>query len=220
MKTFKEYLIAEATEDDTSQEEASIANASKTVNDMRKILRQGVNRLLKLDHPQQGEDLDRHASRTVDAYDMLESMEVLRKFFEETKDLVGVKMRRGDTTFDYVDDIKLALQSYYLKGATEKAGALSRRKYRALVMLLLDPIVDLFKKISHDDALAMYDNVIDQTIRFIKNSDIVTSADDAFVQRRLIAKEVQRRNRVAKAVVGIIKLRKKAKGKKKRKAAK
>ena len=77
MKTFKEYLIAEAAEDDTNQEEASIANASKTINDMRKILRQGVNRLLKLDHPQKGEDVERHASRTVDAYDMLEAMEVL-----------------------------------------------------------------------------------------------------------------------------------------------
>jgi len=214
MTTFKEYLIAEA---DTDTEQEASASASQVTNEMRKILRQGVNRLLKLDHPQKGEDVESHGKRTVDAYDMIESMEVLRKFFEDTKDMVGVAMRKGDKTFDYVDDIKEAVNEYYLRGASEKEGALNRRKYRALVMLLLEPMIDLFKDVSHEDALEMYDHVLDQTIRFIKNSDVVTSADDAFVQRRLIQKEVQRRNRVAKAVDGIMRLRKKAAKRKKKK---
>lgn len=212
MITFKEYLITEATGE---QEKAADVNVLS--NDAKNILKTGVKRLLRLDHPQKGETDESHAKRTVDAFDMIEAMEVMRKFFEDTKDLVGTKMRKGDETFDYRKDVKDAIQEYYLKGSTEVEGALNRRKYRALVMLLLDPMVDMFKGVSHEEALKHYDQVIDNTIRYINNSDVVTSADDAFVQRRLIQKEVQKANQVRKAVKGIMALRNKSKKKKSKK---
>lgn len=214
MITFKQFLITEATE--TAEKQEKKVTRQEIMNDAKRVLKTGVNRLLRLDHPQRGEDEERHAGRTVDAFDMLEAMEVMRKMFEDTKDLVGKKMRQGDTGFNYRADIKEAIREYYLSGSSEKEGALNRRKYRALVMLLLEPMVDLFKGVPHEEALKLYDGVIDDTIRFIKNSDVVTSADDAFVQRRMIQKEVQKANQVRKAVDGIMALRNKSKKKRKK----
>lgn len=207
MVTFKEFLINEA---DMDQEEASTANASQLSNEARNLLKTGVRRLLRLDHPQQGETEKSHAGRTADAFDILEALEVIRKFFEDTEDMMGKKFRKGDEGFDYVSEIKKDIEEFYLSGATEKEGALNRRKYRVLVNLLLDPIVDLFRDVPHEEALKLYDGVIDNTIRYVKNSDVVANADDAFVTRRLIQKEVQRRNRVTKTVDGIHALRQKA----------
>jgi len=205
MITFKEFLITEA-----NGEMDNTAGVQELSNDAKNVLKTGVNRLLRLDHPQQGEAPEQHAGRTVDAFDMIEAMEVMRKFFEDTEELSGVKMRRGDEDFDYRQDIKDAIKEYYLQGSSDKEGALNRRKYRALVMLLLEPMVDVFKGVPHEQALEMYNDVIDNVIQYIKTSDIVTHADDAFVQRRLIQKEVERRNQVSKAVDGIMALRKKA----------
>lgn len=198
MITFKEYLINEA---DDEQEHAAAANPSELVNKARNVIKTGVQRLLRLNHPE-----GRDPSREVDAFDIIEALEVVRKMLEDTD---GMSDTEG-----YIEEVKKDIAEFYLSGATEKESALNRRKYRYLVSVLLDPLVEIFEGVTHEEMLGMYNKVVDDAIRFVKNSDVVTSADDAFVTRRLIAKEVQRRNRVTKTVDGIDALRKKAAEKK------
>lgn len=204
MFTFKQFLL---TEDNNDEADNQSVNASKLSKDAQKVLKTGVSRLLKMDHPQKGETEEQHSKRAVDAYDLIEAVEVVRKFFEDTKDAVGVKMRHGDKDFDYLKEIRNMVDEYYLQGETDKEGALNRRKYRAMVQVLIQPMLDLFRGVSHEKALDVYDDVLDSVVRFVKNSDVVSSADDAFVQRRMIQKEVQRSNKVSRAVDGIMALR-------------
>lgn len=213
MITLTQFLLNEQNED-ASDKPSDAVNASQLAKDAQHVLKTGVTRLLKMDHPQKGETDEQHAKRSVDAFDIMEAIEVLRKFFEDTKDAVGTKMRRGDADFDYLREIRNMVNEYYLQGSTEKEGALQRRKYRAMVQVLIEPMLDLFKGVPHQKALDVYDSVLDSVIRYVKNSDVITHADDAFVQRRLIQKEVQRNNKVTRTVDGIMALRK---GKNKRK---
>lgn len=169
----------------------------------------GIDRLLRLDYAIDRSEfgIRQHEGRTVDVLEMLDSLEVLREFFELTRDMVGKPMYRGEKEFDYIHDIKESIKGFYFAGDSEKQVALNKRKYNGLLVLLLNPIIDYFNRFSHEEALENYNSVIDDAIEHIKNSDITPSADDAFVVRALITKEVQRRNRVNTAVEGIMRLR-------------
>lgn len=212
MITFSQFLLNE--QDDSNVQQNTDVDVSKVVRKARDVVKTGVNRLLKMDHPQKGESDEQHAKRSVDAYDIIEAMEVLRKFFGDTEDAVGMKARQGDKEFNYLKEIRDMVDEYYLRGDTEVKGALNRRKYRAMIQVLVNPMLDLFRFMTHEEALKNYNDVLDGVIQYVKNSDVVASADDAFVQRRLIQKEVQRSNKVARAVDGIMALRNKKRKKK------
>ncbi len=102
-----------------------------------------------------------------------------------------------------------------MTGGDDKEGMLKRRKYRALLMLVLDPLVDLFKGREPQEVFDGYNGVIDDAINHIHRSDIVSHPDDAFVARKQIAREVRKAADVRKAVAGVMKLRRGKKGKKK-----
>ena len=63
--------------------------------------------------------------------------------------------------------------------------------------------------------LAEYDSVIDTAIHEIMEDGQDSTADDAFVVQHVIAKEVNRRNRIQAAVDGIMRLRRRKRRRKK-----
>ena len=175
---------------------------------MTTAVSRGINWLLRLDFPSDTSEigLKRHAGKTVDALEMIDALEVLRIMFDETRRVEG-PMYRGEKEFDFVHDLKQAVDAYFLVGEDEKASALRRRKYRSLVALLLNPLIDGFQNLSHEEALNAYQSIIDGAISEITECDHDSAADDAFVVQHLIAKEVARRNRVQTQVDGIMRLR-------------
>lgn len=209
MQTFKEYLITEATDDP------------------RAVVKRGLEKMMRMDAPASDskEDMEKHAKdrRVVDSFDMIEALEVVRKMFDEAKKTYTQKVqtdrgevdtskghRRGEKTFDFLKDVKGAIESYYMAGRTEVEGTLKKRKYRALVMLVLNPLVNTFKDKSPEEVFNTYNDVIDNMIKFVKDSEIVPTADDAFVARKAVQREVRQAQNVKKAVDGIMKLRKKS----------
>lgn len=218
MYSFKDHLILEATV------------ASK---DMKQVLRRGLEKVMRMDAPPSDdkEGLEKYAKdrRVIDAFDLIEALEVVRKMFEQAESTFKNKVqtdrgevdtskghRQGEKQFDILKDVKGAIESYFLSGKSETEGMLKKRKYRALVVLVLDPLVNMFKGMDPQQIFNQYDEVINDAIRFVKDSDIVAHPDDAFVVRRQIAQEVKRASDVKKAVDGIMKLRKKASKKKKK----
>ena len=175
---------------------------------MTTAVSRGINWLLRLDYTSDTSELGlkRHYGKTVDALEIIDALEVLRTMFAETSRVEG-PMYRGETEFDFVHDLKQAVDAFYLVGEDAKDGALRRRKYRSLVTLLLYPIIDVFQNFSHEETLEAYDAVIDGAISAVKECDHDATGDDAFVVQHLMAKEVARRNRVQAIVDGIMRLR-------------
>ena len=176
----------------------------------------GIDRLLRLDYPPVDEvKLRSHQGSTVDAFEMLDALEVLREFFGHTADMVGKPMYRGEKEFDFIRDVKADINNFFLVSDDQKEAALKRRKNRTMVVLMLNPIVDMFQYADHEVALNTYNHIIDGAVEHITNTDAESSAEDAFVVKRLIQKQVQRHNRVVDAVDGIMRLRRKKRKSKK-----
>ncbi len=183
---------------------------------MTTAVSRGVNWLLRLDFPSDTSDLGlkRHFGKTVDALEIIDALEVVRTMFDETRTVEG-PIYRGEKEFDFIHDMKQAVEGYFLAGEDQKDGALRRRKYRSLVALLINPLIDEFQRLSHEEALNAYDDAIDSTITEIVECEQDATADDAFVVQHVIAREVARRNKVQAAVDGITRLRRRKRRRKK-----
>jgi len=186
---------------------------------MSTAVTRGIDRLLRLDFPASTSEIElkRHDGRTVNALEMVEALKVMYRLFSDTSETIGKPMYRGESDFDFTDDIKRGINQYFLVGEDEKHSALRRRKNRTMVVLMLNPLVDLFHHHTHEDMLEQYTGVIDDAIQHIFDSDIEPTADDAFVVRAVITKEIAKRNRIQSAVDGIMRMRRR---KKKRKSKK
>ncbi len=186
---------------------------------MTTAVTRGIDRLLRLDFPvgNSEDDLNFHEGRTVDAFEMINALEIMRNFFKDSRDMLGKPIYRGEREFDFIHDIKEYINSYFLVGEDFKQTAHLRGKNRSMVVLLLNPIVDIFQHKSHEETLEEYDNIIDGAIESIINNNITATADDAFVARRVIQKEIEKRNRTQATVDGIMRLRRRKKKRKKKK---
>jgi hypothetical protein len=175
---------------------------------MTTAVSRGINWLLRLDYPSDTSELGlkRHYGKTVDALEMIDALEVLRTLFNDVRRVEG-PMYRGEKEFDFVHDVKRAVEGYFFEGQDTKEGALRRRKYRSTVQLMLNPIIDSFHNMSHEEAMEAYDAVIDEAINEIVECEDDSAADDAFVVQHLISREVARRNRIQATVDGILRLR-------------
>lgn len=186
---------------------------------MTQAVTRGIDRLLRLDYPQSKSEVDlrNHYGRLADSFEMIDALEYMRTFFEDSADMLGRPMYRGERTFDFIHDIKKYIEAIFLVGEDMKQSALLRRKNRSMVVLMLNPLVDLFQYKTHEETLELYDDIIDNCIQHIVESDIDATPDDAFVVRSVIQKEIARRNKTQATVDGIMRLRRR---KKKRKAKK
>lgn len=186
---------------------------------MTTAVTRGIDRLLRLDFPlgNSEKDIEFHEKRTVNALEMVDALEVVRTFFKDSRDMFGKPIYRGERDFDFIHDIKEYINAYFLVGEDSNQSIRRRAKNRSMVVLMLNPIVDLFQYKSHDDALNEYDNIIDEAIEIIVNNNVTATSDDAFVIRRVIQKEIEKRNRVQSAIDGIMRLRRRKKRRKKKK---
>lgn len=190
---------------------------------MAQAVTRGIDQLLRLDFPQGNTefDLKNHIGRTVDALEMIDALEVMRHFFEDTRGMFisgkSLPMYRGETEFDFIHDIKQSVEGYFLVGEDTKESALCRRKNRSMIFLMLNPLVDLFQNKTHEEMLSEYNDVIDEAINHINNTEINATADDAFVVRHIIQKEVAKRNKIQAQVDGIMRLRRRKRKKKRKK---
>jgi len=190
---------------------------------MTTAVSRGIDWLLRLDYPSGTSELElkRHSGKTNDALEMIDALEILRVLFSDTRRCISIDGKptaiyRGEKQFDFIHDLKQAIEGQFFAGDDQKSSALLRRKNRSMVVLMLNPIVDLFLRSTHEEALEACDQVIDKAIDRIINCEHDATPDDAFVVQHLIAREVARRNKIQATVDGIMRLRRRKRRRKKK----
>ena len=199
--TFKEFLIEDA---------------NPEAQNVRTILRTGINKMLRMSSLQGKTDKEREASarKVLDAFDIIEALEIVRDAFKDTEDMVKAKARKGKD-FDFIKDVKKTVQEFFMKTShmDEKDKALARRRYGALYHLVLEPLIDTFKGYSHEDALNSVDHTIKSAINYVKSSDVLADAEDALKIGREVRREIAKKQNVRNIAQAIAKMRVKKKKK-------
>lgn len=153
----------------------------------------------------------------VHVFQIIDGFRLLREKFHDTESMIGHNIYQK-TPYNFLSDIKAEVHAFYLSDPDPKKDRAKRKVFNALYWLVLVPTIDIFREYSHEDALYNIDIVIDSAIGYIKESDVASTEDDAFVARVLLGRDLEKRFVIRGIAAKIFKLRsKKRKRRKKRK---
>lgn len=159
--------------------------------DIRRAL-DGIKSVYKMDLTTDPKQIIFRMRNTPDVLDIMECMEYVRDMFGETEGYVGKKLKRGNrkrkTKFTYVDDIKNMLHEIYLSDVDPKKAANKRFRNKALFYLVIDPLLECFRDVKHETAMEIYNDVVDDVIKFAKTDNTQCNPADDFIIRRMVAK--------------------------------
>jgi len=122
----------------------------------------------------------KYTKRIRDEFDLIDALEVIGICFHETKNMVGLKMYKA-TPFDFIEDVKLATEAYFLTGREFKDTALARGKNLLMYHLVVVPIIESFKGMPHEDILKNVDAVLTQVKDLLCTMEVRSHYDDAIV---------------------------------------
>lgn len=180
--------------------------------------RERVRKELKLAHDRK-EHLPISLS-DVHAFQIIDGFRLLREKFHDTENMIGKGNMYQNTPYNYLSDIKTEVHAFYLCDSDPNKDRAKRKVFNALYWLVLVPTIDIFRDYSHEDALHSIDTVIDSAINYVKESDVVSNEDDAFIARVLLGRALEKRLAIRNIASKIFKMRSKKKKRKKRKAKK
>jgi len=144
----------------------------------------------------------------LDEFDLLEALEVIRTKFHETVEMFGKKKYR-DTPFDFCEDVREEMEEWLLGHEDPRQAALLRKKNQPMYHLVLAPVIDLFAKGTHAQALQQIDYVLGDIEYMVKNHEHQGTYDDAIIARAMISHEIHQKEerRVQKRTVRVKKQR-------------
>lgn len=143
-----------------------------------------------------------------DEEDLRIALEQLADNLKYTKSMVGKAMYRNQSTFDFVEDVKRALEYTLLIGDNDKQTAGLRKRNLTMYHLVLEPIIDHLGTLSHEQAIENVDRYINAVYEYACTADINIHFEDALVAQVIIKNMVQERETARK-----VKLAEKRRGK-------
>ncbi|KKN29953.1 hypothetical protein LCGC14_0838720 [marine sediment metagenome] len=151
----------------------------------------------------------------VHVFQIIDGLRLLREKFHDTENMIGHNIYQK-TPYNFLSDIKAEVHAFYLSDPDPKKDRAKRKMFNALYWLVLVPTIDIFREYSHEDALYNIDAVITSAIDYVKESDVASTEDDAFIARVLLGRDLEKRFAIRNIAAKIFKLRSKTKKRRKK----
>lgn len=129
--------------------------------------------------------------------DVLDSLDCVKMLMHGTKRFIG-KQKHVGVTFDFVDDVKRDMAEMLLMDEDQAVTAVKRKRHLPLYHLVVDPIVELFRKYDHDTAIQNVDTVLDYITQTAFVEEDYGTYDDAIVAREQIRQIIREREEQTK----------------------
>lgn len=134
-----------------------------------------------------------------DEQDLIDAVNIVREKFHETERFTGQQMHK-DMQYDVTEDVKEEIEEILLGGRDPKEAALNRRRNLNMYHLVIEPMIDSLKGMSHEEAIRYVDKIADNVINMIENVDISSHYDDALVAKEQVSQLVKQRDAQRKEV--------------------
>lgn len=120
-----------------------------------------------------------------------------------TKSMLGKKMykTRDAEGFDFVDDVKRAIEETLLVGEDERDTRLMRKKNLTMYHLVLEPVIEWIGTLSHADAIQFAREYTDAVYEHVATVNVNTHFDDAVVAKSIVKSMVKEREEARKATL-------------------
>ena len=138
-----------------------------------------------------------YSKRIRDELDLIDALEVIRFYVQDTKNMVGKKMYQKQP-FDVVEDIKRATEEHFLTGREARDTALARFKNLMMYHLVLVPIIETFKDVEHKPVLKEADKMLDDIGELLTVMNVPSHRDDAIVALAQVGEMIKERENARK----------------------
>lgn len=138
-----------------------------------------------------------------DEDDLRLALEQVADEMKYTKSMLGKKMykTRDAAGFDFVDDVKRAIEHTLLVGEDERDTVLMRKKNLTMYHLVLEPVIEWIGTLSHADAIQFAREYTDAVYEHAITANINTHFDDAVVAKSVVKNMVKEREEARKAAL-------------------
>lgn len=151
-----------------------------------------------------------YTKRIRDEFDLMEAVDVVGIYFRQTDRMIGKKIYQKQQ-FDFIEDVKRATEEYFLTGREIKDTALARGKNLTMYHLVVVPVIEQFKDVTHEEALAGLDENLELIQELIRTINVTSHYDDAIVALAQVSVMIREREAARKLEVAKRKRGKRAK---------
>lgn len=132
-----------------------------------------------------------------DEQDLTQALDIVKTLFHETERMKGKKMYQGQP-FDPIEDVKRGIEEYLLGAREYNEIPLQRKRNLTMYYLVVEPIIESFKGLSHQEMLEKVDGRIEEIVNQLMTMPVRSHYDDAIVAKEQIRQFVRDRDELRK----------------------
>lgn len=133
-----------------------------------------------------------------DEGDAKAALESVATAMKATHTMVGKRKYQGQD-FDAVREVTKDLNVFLTLGMDDSESALLRKRNLPLLLLVVEPTIQLFKKFSHTEMIELADEITQGVASLIDTSDAYGTYDDALVAQHQVKAIIHAREEARKA---------------------
>jgi Arc/MetJ family transcription regulator len=133
-----------------------------------------------------------------DEGDLKASLRSIADAIKATHTMVGKRKYQG-VDFDAPREVTKDMHTFLLSGADDGEVALQRKRHMPMMILVIEPVVQLFYKFDHPTMIAIADELIADVIAMVDETTDYGTYDDALVAQAQVQSLVRQRDEARKA---------------------
>lgn len=133
-----------------------------------------------------------------DEGDLKAALRSIADAMKATHTMVGKRKYQG-VDFDAPREVTKDMNTFLLSGENDGEVALQRKRHMPMMILVIEPVIQLFYKFDHETMIAVADELIGDVIKMVDESTDYGTYDDAMVAQAQVQALVRQRDEARKA---------------------
>ena len=133
-----------------------------------------------------------------DENDLLEALDITNMCYHDTARMVGIPMYVGESSFDFTEDVKRAVEENLLHGRDPKDHLIHRKHNITMYHLVIEPIIDQLATLPHTEVLSHIDAYFESVATSLLTNPTDPHMDDAIVALEMVRATVRARDGIRK----------------------
>lgn len=135
-----------------------------------------------------------------DEGDLKAALRSVAESMKATAHMIGKRKYQG-VDYDAPREVTKDMHTFLLSGETDGEVATLRKRNLPMMILVIEPVIQLFYKFDHEQMIAVADELVGDVMTMIDESDAYSTYDDAIVARAQVQQLIRQRDDARKAAL-------------------
>lgn len=137
-----------------------------------------------------------------DEGDLKAALRSVADAMKATAHMISKRKYQG-VDYDPPREVSKDMHTFLLSGETDGEIATLRKRNLPMMLLVIEPVIQLFYKFDHEQMIAVADQLVGDVMTMIDESDAYGTYDDALVARAQVQQLIRQRDELRKAATEV-----------------